>query len=161
MNHGLQHLLDERDIVNAVNSIFVESDRRHWEAVAEAFATKVVLDYASMGAQVETLTPTDIVTRWKALLPGFTMTQHVITNHRVTLNDDTAACFSYGDALHYLPNTSGQDTWRVMGYYDHHLVKTVQGWKVDQMKFTVTLIEGNHDLPNMAMDAVKASTMEE
>jgi hypothetical protein len=44
----------------------------------------------------------------------------------------------------------------VVGYYEHHLVRTAKDWKVDSMKFTATLIEGNKDLPKMGMDTVKA-----
>jgi len=155
MENGLQQLLDEREIINVVNGIFMESDRRNWQAVSEAFAVEVLLDYSSMGAAAEKLKPAEIVARWKDLLPGFKMTQHAITNHRVSLNSNDAECFSYGNALHYLPNDSGEEIWRVVGYYEHHLIKTAQGWKVDRMKFTATLIDGNKDLPTMAMEAVK------
>lgn len=157
MDNKLQQLLNEREIINVVNSIFMKTDRRDWQAVSEAFADEVLLDYSSMGAAAETLKPTEIVARWKDLLPGFKMTQHTITNHRVSLDDNEAECFCYGNALHYLPNDSGKDIWRVMGYYEHHLIKTAQGWKVDRMKFTATLVDGNNDLPKMATDAAKVN----
>ena len=158
MGNRLHELLDEREIMNIVNSLFMKSDRRDWQAVSEAFAQTVLLDYSSMGVAAERLEPAEIVARWKDLLPGFKMTQHAITNHRVSVNGNMADCFCYVDALHYLPNHSGKETWRVMGYYEHHLIKTVEGWKVDRMKFTATFIEGNQDLPKMAMDAVKANS---
>lgn len=157
----LQQLLDEREVINIVNSIGMNADRRDWQAVSEAFAGEVLLDYASMGAGVETLKPAEIIARWKDLLPGFQMTQHAITNHRVSLNGDQAECFSYLTAMHHLPNDSGRDIWRVMGYYEHHLVRTAGRWKVDRMKFTATLIDGNNDLPKMAMAAVKANSVKE
>ncbi len=84
------------------------------------------------------------------------MTQHAITNHRVSFRGDEAECFSYVNAMHTLPNDSGADTWQVIGRYEHHLVRTPRGWKVDRMKFIVTLTLGNDDLPNMAAETVKA-----
>ncbi len=159
MDRELRQLLDEREIIGVVSDIGVSADRRDWQAVREAFAEEVLLDYSSMGAAVESLGPAEIVARWKALLPGFKMTQHANTNHRVSLSGDEAECFSYVNAMHHLPNDSGDDTWQVMGRYEHHLVRTARGWKVDRMKFIVTLTLGNDDLPNMATDAVKASNL--
>lgn len=156
METNLKQLFDERDIINIVNSIGIYADRHDWDALLQAFADEVLLDYSSMGAPVEKLKSTEIITRWKALLPGFNMTQHTITNHRVTIaGDDEAECLSYVVAIHYLPNQSGRNIWLVMGYYEHHLVRTNAGWKIDKMKFNSTLIDGNSDLPQMAMEIVK------
>lgn len=43
-----------------------------------------------------------------------------------------------------------------MGHYEHHLVRLNQAWKINQMKLVTTLIDGNMDLPQMAMKAVEA-----
>jgi SnoaL-like domain len=129
MEENLKQLLDERDIINIVNSIGINADRRNWGVLSQAFAGEVLLDYSSMGSPVEKLKPAEIIIRWKALLPGFKMTQHIITNHRVTITGDEAECFSYVVATHYLPNQLG--------------------------KLTATLVDGNTELPQMAMEAVK------
>jgi hypothetical protein len=150
MTDKLEQMLDERDIINLVNSIGIHADRRDWPLLSQNFADEVLLDYSSMGAPVEKLKPGEIITRWKALLPGFKMTQHMITNHRVQIAGDEAECLSYVAATHHLPNPSGKDIWFVMGSYEHHLVRTSRGWKVDKMKFNATLIEGNPDLPELA-----------
>ncbi|HWR25614.1 MAG TPA: nuclear transport factor 2 family protein [Methanosarcina sp.] len=155
MEDELKQLLDERDIINIVNSIGIYADRHNWDKLSQAFAFEVLLDYSSMGAPAEKLKPPEIITRWKALLPGFKMTQHVITNHRVTITGDEAECFSYVVATHYLPNPSAKNIWLVMGYYEHHLIRTSAGWKIDRMKLTATLIDGNTQLPQMAMETVK------
>lgn len=154
----LRQLLDEREIVNVVNGIGMNADLRDWRAISDAFAGEVLFDYSSMGQPVATLKPADIVARWKALLPGFTATQHVITNHRVSVGGDEAECLSYATGAHHLPNDRGSDLWLVVGYYEHHLVREADGWKVDRMKFTSTMIFGNTDLPDLAAKAVKAAT---
>lgn len=44
-----------------------------------------------------------------------------------------------------------KDTWIVRRFYDHHLIKTAKnGRKVDKMKLTVALVEGNTDIPRLA-----------
>jgi hypothetical protein len=149
---------DERlNIIDAVNSVGTLADFRKWEELESVFADHVVLDYSSMGAPVETKAPKEITTAWKGLLPGFDLTQHFISNHKVTIKDNEAECFSYVNAFHVLKNNSGNgDTWSVMGYYDHHLSKLNNKWKVDKMKLTVTYIGGNTDLPKLAMEALNA-----
>jgi hypothetical protein len=155
MKEDLRRMLDERDIINTVNAIGMFSDECNWSALSETFADEVLLDYSSMGAPAEGLKPAEIIIRWKALLPGFKMTQHMITNHRVRIEGDEAVCLSYVAATHHLPNPTGNDIWFVMGHYEHHLVRSLTGWKVDRMKFDATLIEGNSELPKLAMEAVK------
>lgn len=156
MEDKLQQLLDEREIINVVNSIGINADLRNWQAVTQAFADEVQLDYSSMGAAVETLTPADVIKKWKAILPGFQMTQHMMTNHQVSITGDNAKCFSYIHAVHCLPNESNNNTWTVIGHYEHHLVRLNQAWKIDRMKLVMTLIDGNMDLPSLAMKAVAA-----
>ncbi len=155
MSNDLRQMLDERDIINTVNAIGMLADRQNWSALSQIFADEVLLDYSSMGTPAEILKPAEIILRWKALLPGFQMTQHIITNHRVQIAGDEAECLSYVAATHHLPNPAGNDIWFVMGYYEHHLVRTITGWKVDRMKFNATLIEGNSELPKLAMEVVK------
>jgi SnoaL-like domain len=156
MEGKLQQLLDEREIIRVVNSIGINADLRNWQAVLPAFADEVLLDYSSMGAPVETLKSDDIVRNWQAILPGFKMTQHMITNHQVSITENEADCFSYVHAIHHLPNESNNNTWLVVGHYEHHLIRLKQAWRVDKMKLIATLIDGNMNLPQMAMQAARA-----
>jgi fermentation-respiration switch protein FrsA (DUF1100 family) len=151
-----QQLIDRNEIVDTVNQIAVNVDRRNWQGVIDCFADEVLLDYRAMvGEEPAKLKPEEIARAWRGLLTGFEMTQHTVTNHKVTIKDNKAEVFSYVSAVHYLPNELGKDTGTVIGYYNHHLMKTSAGWKVDQMKFTPTLIEGNMDLPGLARWAAK------
>lgn len=156
MERELQRLIDRNEIIEKVNGIATNADMRNWQGVIDCFADEVLLDYTSLvGGNPAKLKPAEIVNAWKGLLPGFKMTQHTVTNHEVMIKGNEADCFSYVTAIHYLPNKSGKDTWTVRGYYDHHFIKTNTGWKVDKMKFKVTLIEGNNELPKLAQQAVK------
>lgn len=155
-NAHFQQVIDRNEIVDKVNQIAVNADRRNWQGLIGCFADEVLLDYTAMvGGEPSKLKPEEIAEAWKGLLSGFEMTQHTVTNHEVRIKGNEAEVFSYVTAVHYLPNESGTDTWTVVGYYDHHLMKTSLGWRVDQMKFTPTLIEGNTDLPRMAKESAK------
>lgn len=152
-----QAIQDKLDVIDTVNAIFIRTDLHDWARVKNAFAEEVLLDYSSMGAEAVTLSPDAIVTNWQGVLPGFKVTQHSITNHIVELAEDSATCFSYGTALHHLPNDSGDDVWRVVGHYRHHLVRTPEGWKVDRMTFTLRFMDGNTDLPALAQERASHS----
>ena len=145
---------DKLGVIDAVNSIFIGTDARDWARVRDAFTPEVLLDYSSMGSEAATLSPETVVANWQAVLPGFEATQHSISNHQVEVNGDGATCLSYGTALHYLPNDQGASVWRVVGTYRHHLVRTAEGWKVDQMTFTLKFMDGNTDLPALAQQRV-------
>jgi hypothetical protein len=149
-----QSALDRAEIIETVNNVGIYADRHNWQGIEQCFADEVLLDYTSMvGGKPAKLKASQIIKTWKGFLPGFKLTQHAITNHKVTTSGKEADCFSYVNAIHYLPNDSGEDTWTVMGYYEHHLIKTDSGWKIDKMKFNLTLIQGNKKLAELAQKA--------
>ena len=145
---------DRLVIIDTVNAIFIGTDTHNWQLVYNAFSSEVFLDYSSMGAEAATLSSDTIISSWQGILPGFDVTQHSISNHVVTLKGDEANCFSYGTALHYLPDDDG-DVWRVVGHYDHHLIRTEASWRVDKMIFTLKFIDGNSGLAALAQERVK------
>ena len=55
-----------------------------------------------------------------------------------------------GHATHFLPNDKGDSFWTCGGRYDYGLVRTPRGWRVRQMKFTMTWARGNPQLLQMA-----------
>ncbi|MCP4290320.1 MAG: nuclear transport factor 2 family protein, partial [bacterium] len=152
---------DHIAVISVVNRIGTAADMNDWQAVKACFADGVLLDYTSMtGGEPATLTPEQIVTAWRKFLPGFELTKHTITNHEVTIKGDAAECFAYVNALHFIRGSKGGETWTVHGFYNSHLVKTTAGWKVDAMKFTKTLIEGNLKLPEIAQKRVQPKVRE-
>jgi SnoaL-like domain len=159
MEKELQKLIDRNEIIDRVNGIVTNADWRNWKGIIDCFADEVVLDYTSLwGGSPTKLKAAEIIDSWKGLPLGLKMTQHTITGHEVKIREENneADCFSSIMGFHYLPNETGNDTWIVRGFYDHHLVKTANGWKIDRMKLTVTLIEGNTEIPRLAQQKVKA-----
>ncbi len=153
--------IDHNAVISVINKIGTAADMNDWQAVKASFADEVYLDYTSMsGGEPATLTPEQIVTAWRKFLPGFELTKHTITNHDVTIKGDAAECFAYVSALHFIDGAKGGETWTVHGFYNSHLVKTTAGWKVDAMKFTKTLIEGNLKLPVIAQKRVQPKVQE-
>ncbi len=142
----MDEIKEKDEIIQVVNNIVITVDKHDWEGTVKCFTEEVLEDYSSMfeGALNRTKAR-DLVEKWKFLL-GFKATHHSITNHKVAIKGNEAECFSYVDAWHYLPGDRGEEIWIVRGHYNHHLVKTDKGWKVDTMKLTATIVTGNNKL---------------
>lgn len=53
------------------------------------------------------------------------------------------------------PGAPGGDTWTFLGDYEHRLVRTPWGWKVDRMTANLRAELGNPELPRLAAERVK------
>ena len=159
-NSAIKQTTAMNDIINiqeTISKMFVNSDQRQWETVEAQFAPKVILDYSSMtGNPAVVVSPTDITTGWKTVLPGFTFTQHQIGNFITEVNGDKAHSFCYGTANHYLENTNG-NVWTVVGSYDFDLEKIDGYWRITAMTFNFKYQDGNTRLIEKAIEHVKSN----
>lgn len=135
-------------------NIGLYADTHKWEKLLRIFNKKVLLDYSSfIGGQPTLLNANQIIDNWKRFLPGFDKTMHFIDIKKIQITGKQADCFSSVMAVHYIKN---YQSWKVYGYYRHHLIKSENGWKVDKMQFILTFQEGNLDLPKLAIIKMKA-----
>jgi len=143
------------NVKQTVTQLFVATDQRDWATVTNCFADRVYLDYSSLsGNPAATLSPREITTAWKAILPGFTHTHHQLGNFLVTNNGQTARVFCYGTATHYLEAENG-NVWTVVDSYDFELEAQGDHWKITAMTFHFKYQDGNSALPQLAIDKVK------
>ena len=159
MNTQAQTVLDQHQITQAVQQIFIQTDERNWDQVSACFTDPVRLDYSSLsGNEPAELSSQQVVESWQAVLPGFEATQHSLSNFQVSVDGDRATASCYGTAVHYLPNDTDQgDTWTVVGTYDFELAKREGQWKTSAMTFHFKFTEGNTDLPQRAQEIVARS----
>ena len=59
----------------------------------------------------------------------FDATQHVTTNHNVTVQGDTAHCLSYVHGR-FIRQVPGGNMFESTGWYDDRLVRTEGGWRI-------------------------------
>ncbi len=153
---------DRLQIVDVISSVGFYADQRRWELVEAAFAERVVIDYrshrsaAAGQSEPQALTPGEIVTAWKTQLPGYHHTQHLITNPLVRIDGERASATSQVYATHYLSNEEGDDHWTFIGFYEHELRRTPEGWKITLMRANKLFELGNPDLPRLASERVEA-----
>jgi hypothetical protein len=144
-NKQIMNSTTDRDaIINTVNQIAIMADLRNWEACRVAFSDRVETDYTSLtSGEPATVNAEDLVNGWETFFSQtFKVTQHLIGSHVVAIAGNTATCLSNFQAHHvYLDSARGN--WTLGGVYEHGLIQTPEGWKVNRMKMTWTWESGN------------------
>ena len=152
-----QNMEDSNNIQETITKMFINSDTGNWEEVEVQFAPKVILDYGSMtGNPATKVSPKEITTGWKTVLPGFTNTHHQIGNFITKINGNKAHTLCYGTATHFLEDDNG-NVWTVVGSYDFDLKKMNGHWKITAMKFNYKYQDGNSKLIEKAIQNVKSN----
>ena len=149
----LRTLLDRQAISDVVIRYATGIDMRDWEAYRSCFTDQLEVDFTSFsGGEPRTLTGDEWVAGVRAGLSGFAATQHISTNHVITLDGDEATCVSYMQAQHYLPNEKGDNALTLGGYYTNTLVRTGDGWRIRRCRLTVTWTTGNRHIFELARE---------
>lgn len=74
------------------------------------------------------------------LLNAYSVTQHISSNHQISIIGNTATSRSYLQAVHV--RETPDDHWDVGGWYDCKLTKTASGWKFNQVKLSAVWLSG-------------------
>ncbi|MFF8844957.1 nuclear transport factor 2 family protein [Streptomyces sp. NPDC015127] len=142
---------DRLAVVETCTRMAWHADQREWDRLAGIFAEKVALDYTSLnGGEPVELTPAEIVAGWKSALGGYDATQHLVTNHLVDIEGDTAVCTAAFQATHRLATPHGSPLWTLGGTYRFTLVRTAGEWRISALVMTATWADGNQHLPTLA-----------
>jgi hypothetical protein len=142
----IQRLEDRNAIIDVVISYAVAIDKADWVAYAATMTDPVHVDFSEAGLPAADF-PLDRFIGFAAQgLEGWTARQHLSPNHRVAFDDtdpDQAVCYSYMYAQHYKKDAPGGEFYLMRGSYDHHLVRTPEGWKIAKVVQHVSWLEGN------------------
>ncbi|MEU6308061.1 nuclear transport factor 2 family protein [Streptomyces chartreusis] len=135
------------DIIDTCTRMARHADQREWELLRGVFAPEVRLDYTSLnGGEPVTLTPEQIVDAWRGVLGSFEATQHLLGNHLVTVDGDTAVCTASFQATHRKPAVHGGSLWTLGGIYRFDLARSDTGWLITGLVMTATWGDGNRGL---------------
>jgi len=114
-------------------------DERQFDDLREVFTDDAIGDLA--GIHSEGLDA--IIDRIRRALSPLDATQHVLANHQIRVDGDSATCRCYLIAQHVKRGTPGGDNHLIAGTYDDALTRTPAGWRVTHRTLTVTWTEGN------------------
>lgn len=147
MNDSLINSLADRiRIIELINRFGMSIDLRDWSSFRSLFVNQVQFDYSSIGEIAGNLPVNDIVNTARQDLGGFQTTQHIITNHLVEIENDTATCSAHVRAMHFLPNKAPESLLEIGGYYNAELILADSDWKIKSWKFTVLWSRGDLEL---------------
>ena len=148
-------LRDRLAITDVVNSMGTFADLGRYDQLQQLFTDEVTVDYTSLfPGEVQNIKREQLMTQWQSVLSGFDATQHLITNHQITINGDKAKAIAYVRATHKL----GDEMWVVGGYYVDELVQTDEGWKLKAIQYNALYEEGDRVLVEQAAANVADQT---
>jgi hypothetical protein len=152
--------LDRQAVVDVVVQYATGVDRRDWALFAACFTDPCEFDFSSWNGQAPALLPVrEWVQKVRSVNGNFDATQHLSTNHVVTLDTAEATCVSYMQAQHWfsaerlneLGHGSDGPRWCTLGgFYTNSLVRTPDGWRVSRCQLTVTWITGDPSIFDIA-----------
>jgi len=136
--------LDDRASINDVIYRYSTGvDGKDWALFRTCFADPLNADFTSTGVPAPRTFPLDTWIRvvQKTLSP-YRVTQHFNSNVIIKVNGDEATAVVYLKARHFpLDDPDNKKIWDVGGYYTDRLVRTPEGWKIANLKFTQTWTE--------------------
>ena len=130
-----QSLLDRMEIIDVENRYAMGVDTRDSELHGSCFAEELEVDMSGMGVgEPMKMSGKAWAEQAVSLVGMFQATQHMITNHVITIDGDRATCVAYVKAKHYNPDS----IWTVVGTYTNTLERTAEGWKITKLKLKPT-----------------------
>ena len=137
---ALALLLDERAVTAVALRYCRALDSKHWAGLAEVFLPDATADLASPTQ----LVGLDAITaRIRGALDHLDASQHLVGNHEVVIDGDTATHFCYLQAQHVMRRAEGGRNYLVGGNYADRLVRTAQGWRIAHRTLTIVWTDGN------------------
>jgi ketosteroid isomerase-like protein len=144
---GLRRLVDRAEITDVVIRFARAMDIQDWELLRSCLAEHLDVDYSALrGDPPSRISAEEYVAARVKGLHGL-RTQHISTNHLVSVDGDSAECVSCY-LIHRLDpaRRDGENTFDSAGHYTHGLRRTADGWRIDTIAQTVLWSRGNPDV---------------
>ena len=147
-----QAVEDKLAIIEVMNCYAAGLDSRDWTLWRNVFTDETIFDLSSWNQVPARKLQTDRVVRAQArMFAELTVTQHFLTNHRITVDGDHGRGIAHMRAEHWLANEDGTESrYTMFGYYDDKFLRTADGWKMCEMQLNVTQTEGDIEVMNEA-----------
>lgn len=123
-----------------INLYGLAMDTRQWDLFDRIFAPDVDADY---GPTSRWTARDSFKSDFGAFHALFDATQHVMTNHLVSVAGDSATSMTYG-AWRLIRHAAGEPpVWDGTGYYDDSWQRTGEGWRIVRRVCRVVYWQGN------------------
>jgi hypothetical protein len=139
----LQTLLDDHEIRHLAFRYCRALDTKDWALLDDVFVPDAT---AELGAPTLLTGIEEIRGRIRAALGLLDDSQHLVGNHEIDVDGDTATHRCYLQAQHIRAAADGGPNYLVGGRYDDRLVRTADGWRIVHRTLTVMWTDGNVDV---------------
>lgn len=136
----VREIVERTDILDVANTYAAVIDGRNWAALAPLFTDDANFEIVGFGGSSG---PAGIVALVKAVVQPLDVTQHVNTNHLVTVRGDDAEHTAYFLAQHVKQGVPGGDQFLIGGRYEDRLRRTPDGWRFTNRLVTFIWTQGN------------------
>ncbi len=129
---------DRQEIVDLTIAYAWALDMREFELLRNIFlpeATALLVDERD-GID-------SIIERVRSALEPLDASHHLIGNHQVSVDGDTATCRCYLQAQHVREGTEGGPNYIFAGRYEDDLVRTATGWRIARRTLVRVWSDGN------------------
>ena len=137
---ALQQMLDERDITSVAVAYTWALDQHRWDDLRDVFAADAT---ATLGNPDPLVGIDAIIGRIRAALEPLDDSQHLVGNHQVTIDGDTATHRCYLHAQHIRHVANGDPHYIVAGRYEDDLARVSDGWRIIHRNLHVMWTDGN------------------
>jgi len=135
----LQLLYDRMEIIDTINRYATSVDTRDWDLFLMCYTDEMVADMVSIGFDKPmTMKAQEFLEIIRQAVSPFDSTQHLISNHVIDIDGDSATCVCYLQAQHFSQDVTGAHAVLIGGYYSNSLVRTSAGWRIDKYKVVKT-----------------------
>lgn len=140
MENSLKFLLERQEICDLLHRYASSLDDRNWTRLRSCFTPDAVAIYGELGTQegYEAIEST-----CRSALEKYDFIQHIITNHEIEINGDTARSRCYLHAQHTKKGAEGGDNLTIGGMYLDEIVRTPAGWRICKRELCFLWQEGN------------------
>ena len=136
----LRRLLDEREIVAVATRYCRALDTKDRDLLDQVFAPDASADLMAPelceGREA-------IKDRIEAALARLDVSQHLVGNHEVTVDGDTATHRCYLQAQHVRRSAPRGPNYIVAGRYEDELTRTDEGWRIRFRRIVVMWTDGD------------------
>lgn len=131
---------DRGDIIQLINLYGLAMDSQRWDLFDRIFTEDVDADYGPTSHWTDLASFKRDFGSFHEL---FDATQHVMTNHLVTVSGDSANSLTYGMWRLVRHAAGDPPVWDGTGWYDDNWVRTAAGWRIFRRRIGVIFWTGN------------------
>lgn len=142
---------DREEIIQLINLYGFAMDTQRWDLFDRIFTDDVDADY---GPGSHWTSREKFKRDFGTFHEVFDATQHVMTNHLVTVEGDRAWVHTYGSWRLIRHAAGDPPVWDGTGYYDDQLVRTDGGWRIARRVCRVVYWTGNGRVQTPSDDIV-------